>query len=151
MLKSLALASALGLALAAPARAETSVVQHDTTVTTTTRHSLPDDVVAVETNRPSPGGVILRDAVGGAVLGTAVGGGGALYSRYVQNGSNGDWGNWQRDLALGAGIGLAAGLVLGVVDAASSSSGPAASVAHPVTDRRETGFSAYQPVYGMKF
>ena len=126
----------LSLSLAAPASAagrDASVVPPSPS------HSgLQQDVATVE-SRPSAGSIIVRDAIGGAVLGAAVGGGVAVYRRYIENGSNGQWGNWQRDLALGAGIGLAAGLILGAVDAASNAD---RGFTGPVADQRQVGFDA---------
>lgn len=77
-----------------------------------------EDVV-VERKR-SPVGTVLRDTIGGGLLGSAVAGGIILYQTQVNDRSDYDWG---RTLAYGAAIGLGAGLVLGLVDAASSSYG----------------------------
>lgn len=76
------------------------------------------EYVAVERRRPA-GEIILRDTVTGGVLGSAVAGGIILYNMGIQNHSDYDWG---RTLAWGAGIGLGAGLVWGVVDATMGSS-----------------------------
>jgi hypothetical protein len=81
------------------------------------------DEVVVHRN---PAGTVLRDTVSGGVLGSAVAGGVILYNMGIQNHHNYDWG---RTLAWGAGIGLAAGLVWGIVDAAS---GPSYAMATPV-------------------
>jgi len=102
--------------------------------------------VATVESRPSPAGIIVRDAFGGAVLGAAVGGGVAAYRRYVSDEKQ--WGNWQRDVGIGAGIGLAAGLILGAVDAASSAD---RAFTGPVADQRDVGFSPASPVYGVRF
>ena len=147
MLKGTLAASALvlSLSLAAPASAgerSASVVPPSPSSQTGFQQEVP----TVE-SRPTAGGIIVRDAFGGAVLGAAVGGGVAAYRRYVENGSNGSWGNWQHDVLLGAGIGLAAGLVLGAVDAASN----ADRVRGPVADERRTGFDAPIAAYGARF
>jgi hypothetical protein len=64
----------------------------------------------------SPAGTVLRDTISGGLLGAAVGGAVIGYEMGVQNHS--DY-NWQRTLALGAGIGLGVGLIWGIVDATS--------------------------------
>jgi hypothetical protein len=136
----------LSLSLAAPASAagrDASVVPPSPS----SRSGLQQEVATVET-RPSAGSIIVRDAIGGAVLGTAVGGGVVLYRRYVQNGSNGQWGDWGRDLALGAGIGFAAGLLLGAVDAASNAD---RGFTGPVADQRQVGFDAPVATRSFKF
>ena len=94
--KALAAATAL-VALGSTARAEDQVV----------------------VRRPNPAGIVLRDTVTGGVLGTAVAGGIIGYNMGIQNHSDYDWG---RTLAWGAGLGLAAGLVWGVLDATTASS-----------------------------
>ncbi len=135
----------LSLSLAAPASAagrDASVVPPSPS------HSGLQQEVATVESRPSAGSIIVRDAIGGAVLGAAVGGGVAIYRRYIENGSNGQWGNWQRDLALGAGIGLAAGLILGAVDAASNAD---RGFTGPVADQRRVGFDAPMAMYGARF
>jgi len=135
----------VSLSLAAPA----SAAEHSASVVppSPSETGYQQEVPTVET-RPSAGGIIVRDAFGGAVLGAAVGGGVAAYRRYVENGSNGTWGNWQRDVLLGAGIGLAAGLVLGAVDAASNAD---RTFMGPVADERRVGFSAPLAAYGARF
>jgi len=100
-LKALAAATAL-VALGSTARAEDQAVVH----------------------HANPAGIVLRDTVTGGVLGAAVAGGIIGYNMGIQNHS--DY-NWQRTLAWGAGIGLAAGLVWGIVDATSASSSYAAA------------------------
>jgi hypothetical protein len=106
---------------------------------------LSDQVVGVE-SRPSAGGIIVRDALGGAIAGAVVGGGVALCNRYCS--SNGDWGNWQRDIGLGAAIGLGVGLLFGAVDAASNAE---TVMRGPVADERATGFAPATAAYGRRF
>ena len=145
MLKATILASALALGLAIPARAA-SDIQKSNTATKPVQTALPDEVVTVETPHRSTGGVIIGDAIGGAVLGAAAGGGVALYNHF--NNADGSYGNWQRDIAIGAGIGLAVGLVFGLVDASSYSN---RTFTGSVADRRATGFESATPVYGARF
>jgi hypothetical protein len=146
MLKGALVALTLAFSLALPARAASretgsaSVVPHSP--------SAFAQQVAVVESRPSPGGIIARDAIGGAIAGAAVGGGVILYRRYVENGSNGQWGDWKRDLALGAGIGLAVGLVIGAIDAASNAD---RTFTGPVADQRQTGFAPALATYGKRF
>lgn len=149
MLKGALVALTAVLALALPARAAsreagtTSVLPSSPSA----RTSFADQVTTVE-SRPSAGGIILRDAIGGALAGAAVGGGVILFRRYVENGSNGQWGNWQRDLALGAGIGLAVGLIFGAVDAASNAD---RRFTGPIADERQQGFAPAVATYGARF
>ncbi len=143
MLKATLRGAACALALAVPA-AHASEIQKAGVAPVKT--ALPDDVVEVQTPHRNAAGVIVGDAIGGAVVGAAVGGGVALYN--YETSSNHDWGNWQRDLAVGAGIGLAAGLVFGAIDAAGSAD---RAPVGPLSDQRQTGFGAYTPVYGMRF
>src|SRR5204863_3736886 len=105
--------------------------------------ALPAEVVEVEQHR-SPGSIIVTDAIGGAALGALAGGGVAAYRNYVQNEG---WGNWQRDVLIGAGIGLGVGLIVGVASAASADR----TFTGPIADQRVTGFSAPIPVYGAHF
>ena len=121
MLKRGFLACALALGLAEPAaRAETK--------------RLPDEVVEYTSPHRSAGGVIVADAIGGGLVGGLVGGGVAAYHNYVDKTG---WGDWQRDVLVGAGIGLGIGLILGVADAASySDRGPTGAL----VDRRDSGF-----------
>ena len=73
-----------------------------------------DEVVV--RREPSAAGTIARDTIAGGVLGSAVAGGIILYEMEIQDNENYDW---QETLAWGAGIGLAAGLLWGIVDVAS--------------------------------
>jgi hypothetical protein len=145
MLKATILASALELCLAVPARAgEVERIDQTTHRVTTT---LPDTVVGVTADRPNPVGTIVGDAIGGAILGGAVGGGVALYNRYGT--SNGSWGDWQRDILVGAGIGLGVGLIVGGISAASQSADR--TYMSPATERRDVGFSPPMGNYGVRF
>ena len=139
MLKSVVLACACALALPVGARA--SEVRTGDVVKTAPPEALPQEVS--ETHR-SPAGAIVGDAIGGAAVGALVGGGVAAYRNFVQNEG---WGNWQRDVLIGAGIGLGVGLVIGIADAASSDR----TFTGPIADQRLTGFSQSVPVYGGHF
>jgi hypothetical protein len=75
---------------------------------------LSDSLVEVHAHR-SPGAVIATDALYGGLAGLAIGGGVALITSD---------GNWGRDLAIGAGVGLLAGGIYGAVDAASYDRAP---------------------------
>ena len=146
MLKATLLVPALLFALAPSAKAEGAgqpiqmTLQQTTTATTS-----GGDVVEVQTH-PNPAGTIIGDAVGGAVLGGAIGGGVAACRRYCN--SNGTWGNWQRDVLIGAGIGLGVGLIVGGVSAASQAD---RTWAAPMTEQRDIGFSAPLGAYGTNF
>lgn len=72
--------------------------------------------VVVE-RRTSTAGVIARDAVAGLILGSAVSGAIIGYEMGIED--NDDY-DWEETLAWGAGIGLAAGLVWGIVDATTA-------------------------------
>ena len=76
------------------------------------------DYVQVQ-KRSNPAGTVLRDTIAGGLVGSAVSGGIILYNMGIQDKNNYDW---QRTLAWGAVIGLGAGLVWGIVDAASGPS-----------------------------
>lgn len=146
MLKKIALASAIAFGIAAPAHA--SDIQRANTASQPTHTALPAEVVEVTSTRPNPVGTILGDGLGGAVIGTAVGGSVALYNRYGPN-NDGTFGNWQRDLAIGAGIGLGVGLLVGVVSVASDTGSRADRVS--VADQKSIGFAAPAGQYGMRF
>jgi len=108
------------------------------------REAFPQQTTEVETRR-SPGSVILTDTLGGAVLGAAAGGGVAAWRRYVDN--NG-WGNWQRDVLIGAGIGAGVGLIIGVGKRRVLGG---QDLHRPHRDQRPTGFSAPIGMYGSNF
>jgi hypothetical protein len=139
MLKGIVVACACALAVPAQARAN----EMGRTATVAPPEALPQQVYEVQERR-SPGGVIVRDAIGGAALGALAGGGVAAYRRYVNN--NG-WGDWQRDVLIGAGIGLGVGLVIGIADAASADR----TFTGPIADQRQSGFNSPMPVYGKRF
>ena len=142
MLKGVVLACAVGVALPMQARAgeaKAGVTQAGAAP----RLTLHQQVYEVEQRR-SPGAVILTDAIGGAAIGALAGGGVAAYRNFVQDRG---WGNWQRDVLIGAGIGLGVGLIFGVADAASSDR----TFTGPIADQRESGFSRSVPVYGGHF
>ena len=75
---------------------------------TTTRVSAYDTPVAVEEHRRDPMAIVATDALYGGIAGVLVGGGIALLD-------NGD--HWQRDLMIGAGAGILAGVGVGIVQA----------------------------------
>jgi len=64
--------------------------------------------VAVEEHRRDPVAIVATDALYGGIAGLLVGGGIALLD-------NGD--HWQRDLMIGAGAGILAGVGVGIVQA----------------------------------
>jgi hypothetical protein len=64
--------------------------------------------------RPSGIDLMLRDAIAGGLVGSTVAGGILGYNLGIQGRTGLDWG---RTLAWGAGIGVAAGLVAGLLDA----------------------------------
>lgn len=142
MLKATLALCALSL-VALPVRASemTKIDKSSHAAVTTT---LPDEVVGVESHR-SPGAAIVGDALGGAVIGGLVGGGVAFYNRYGT--SNGDWGNWQRDVLVGAGIGLGVGLIVGGIDAASNMDHTYQSF----SDQRSVGFDSPMAARGWRF
>src|SRR5438132_2644329 len=106
--------------------------------------AFPQQTTEVETRR-SPGSVILTDTIGGAALGALAGGGVSAWHRYVDNPG---WGDWQRNVLIGAGIGAGVGLILGVASAASSGARPFPG---PIADQRQTGFNSSVPVYGARY
>lgn len=73
------------------------------------------EYVPVERHESSAG-TVLRNTVAGGLVGSAVAGGVILYEMGINDNDDYDWG---RTLAWGAVIGLGAGLVWGLVDAAS--------------------------------
>jgi hypothetical protein len=73
------------------------------------------EVVTVE-RQPNTAGIVLRSTIAGGLIGSAVAGGIILYQLEINDNEDYDW---QETLAWGAAIGLGAGLVFGIVDAAS--------------------------------
>jgi hypothetical protein len=145
MRKTMIAGFALALCTTLAANAQTSMTLQP--VQTAPRAGLSDDITEVHTHS-APAGVIFRDTLGGAVLGAAAGGGYALYQKEQNN--NGDWGNWQRPVLIGAGVGAAVGLVFGIVDA-TTWSGSYSSRSYADRDRLNTGFSPPAAQYGMHF
>ena len=78
----------------------------------TTRVRTYDSPVVVEEHRRAPMAIIATDALYGGVAGVLVGGGIALLT---------DGDHWQRDLMIGAGVGILAGVGVGIVQAVSES------------------------------
>jgi hypothetical protein len=74
------------------------------------------ETVTVE-RQPNTAGTVLKSTIAGGILGSAVAGGVILWQREVEDNKDYDW---QETLAWGAAIGLGAGLVWGIVDAASA-------------------------------
>ena len=142
MLKGIVVACACAVALPAAARA--NEVGRTPTVAAPAE-ALPEQIYEVQEHR-SPAGVIVRDTVGGAAVGALVGGGVAAYRNFVQNEG---WGNWERDVLIGAGIGAGVGLILGIADAASSADRTFTN--SPIADQRQTGFNSPVPVYAKRF
>jgi uncharacterized protein YcfJ len=139
MLKSVVVACMCALAVPVQARAEEVRPANGTE----RREPLRQQVTEVQERR-SAGSVIITDAIGGAALGALAGGGVAAYRNYVQNEG---WGNWQRDVLIGAGIGLGVGLIVGVASVASADR----TFTGPIADQRQTGFLSPVPVYGARF
>jgi hypothetical protein len=77
--------------------------------------ALAQDQVPVERRR-SAAATVLRDAIAGGVLGSGVAGGIIFYEMGVDGREDYDW---ERTLAWGAAIGFGAGLLWGLIDAAS--------------------------------
>lgn len=75
---------------------------------TTTRVSAYDPSVVVEEHHRAPMAIVATDALYGGLAGVLVGGGIALLE-------NGD--HWQRDLMIGAGAGILAGVGVGIAQA----------------------------------
>jgi hypothetical protein len=140
MLRKALIAAAVSLGIAFGANAQTIVQQ-----TSPSRQALPDEVVQVQHDHSFDGGAVIRDTFGGAVLGAAAGVGYAYYNKEENNGGN--WGNWQRPVFIGAGIGAAVGLVFGIVDASTYSD----RAPTPYADQRETGFAPPAAQYGVHF
>ena len=88
------------------------------------------EVVRVE-REPSAAGTVLKSTIAGGVIGSAVAGGIILYQREVEDNEDYDW---QETLAWGAAIGLGAGLVFGIVDAASGPDYARIAARDPVRD-----------------
>ena len=139
MLKGVVVACMCALAVPMQARAE----EVRSASGTERRETLRQQVTEVQERR-SAGSVIITDAIGGAALGALAGGGVAAYRNYVQNEG---WGNWQRDVLIGAGIGLGVGLIVGVANVASADR----TFTGPIADQRQTGFLSPVPVYGARF
>jgi hypothetical protein len=146
MRKTLIAGFALALCSTFAAHAQSSLTLQP--APTAPRAGLADDIAEVHTHS-SPGGVIFRDALGGAVLGAAAGGGYALYQK--ENNNNGDWGNWQRPVLIGAGVGAAIGIVFGVVDATTWSDRSYTTRPYADADRQTVGFSPPAARYGLHF
>ena len=139
----------LGLALLTPfASHAQSMTLGQPAATAEQRPALPDEVVEVRHERPFAGGIVIRDTFGGAVLGAAAGGGYAFYQK--ENNNNGDWGNWQRPVFIGAAVGAGVGLILGIVDATTWSGGGYYDD-RPVADQRSTGFTPATAQYSLHF
>jgi hypothetical protein len=83
---------------------------------TTTRTVVRDEPVIVEEeHRRAPMAIVATDALYGGIAGVLVGGGVALLD-------NGD--HWQRDLMIGAGVGILAGVGVGVAQAVTEANEP---------------------------
>jgi lipid-binding SYLF domain-containing protein len=141
MLKATVLLSALALCLAMPVKAASDISRIDKA---SHPQALAAEIVEVQSHR-SPGSIIIGDAIGGAVVGGLVGGGVAIYNRY--GATNGTWDNWERNVLIGAGIGLGVGLIVGGIDAASNMDHTYQSFA----DQRSVGFAAPAGVYAKRF
>jgi hypothetical protein len=116
-------------------------------VQTAPQRGFSDEVMEVHAS-PAPAGIILRDTLGTALLGATAGGGYALYQK--ENNNHGDWGNWQRPVLIGAGVGAAIGLVFGIIDATTWSGRTYATRSYADGDR-QTGFTPPAAQYGLHF
>ena len=140
MMRKLAVAAVLAGCLASPAFAKEKKQVADRPLSLElaappAQHGLAAEVITVETAR-SPAAVIATDALYGGLAGLAIGGGIAL----INSGNN-----WERDLALGAGIGLLAGGIYGAVDATTTAHADRyASEGTPAMQGPKVG-------YGMRF
>jgi hypothetical protein len=76
------------------------------------------EVVTVE-RQPNTAAIVLKSTIAGGVVGSAIAGGIILYETEINDNEDYDW---QETLAWGAAIGLGAGLLFGIVDAASGPS-----------------------------
>ena len=107
-MKKLAMAAAVAGCLASPAFAAPTQKALSLELAAPPAQQGLSDVVAVETGRPAAA-IIATDALYGGIAGAAIGLGVALINNN----------NYPRDIAMGAGIGLIAGGVVGAVDVAS--------------------------------
>ena len=83
----------------------------NTTTHTRARVAAEPDVVTIETrNQTPPLQIVAVDALYGGLIGTVIGGGITL----IEQGNN-----WQRNLAVGAGVGILAGVAFGAYDAST--------------------------------
>ena len=110
---------------------------------------LSDEVVEVQHDHAFAAGAVVRDVFGGAFLGAAAGGAYAFYQKEQNN--NGDWGNWQRPVLIGAGVGAGIGLIFGIVDATTWSDRGYTRTPYADSDRHETGFAPPAAKYGLHF
>lgn len=108
--------------------------------TTTTRVRTYDTPVIEEHHR-APMATIATDALYGGVAGVLVGGGIALLS---------DGDHWQRDLMIGAGVGILAGVGVGIVQVVSESSGSSGARAAADQNRYEGAHSPGGPALAMR-
>ena len=84
---------------------------------TTTRTIVREEPVVVEEeHRRAPMAIVATDALYGGLAGVLVGGGVALLD------NNGD--HWQRDLMIGAGVGILAGVGVGIAEAVIEANEP---------------------------
>ena len=139
--------AALGLILSASLTVNAQSMTLQQPVVQTSHQALPDEVTEVHTDHAFAGGALIRDTFGGAVLGAAAGGAYALYNKEQNN--NGNWGNWQRPVLIGAAVGAGVGLVLGIVDATTWSERSYSPYAD--ADRHDTGMVPPAAQYGLHF